>query len=312
MAENTAQQQPPIFVIVHGVGKQAYLETLKHFLIGMKLATENPTPLSRAVLDDAMQRDGSVVIHGLKASFAEINYADILHNHISFAEDDPRMWITILKDMLAQIHAVRGGKRKVSFEVVSDILDDILFAITLSRFFASRLQIDTNAFSTSATAFVQQVQLYIHRRQYRDDIGSRFLDQITKIADAPNNANRPIHIFAHSLGSVVSLRAMLEGTERKVLWLDRIESFSTFGSPLDLVMLLREDLFGGSYVDRKRPIAWVNYSLGNDPIASDLAVTRTHVARRCPGLFVADGLRRFILAPAARRMRTLTTGKASK
>jgi len=94
-------------------------------------------------------------------------------------------------------------------------------------------------------------------------------------AESAPDDQRPIAIAAHSLGTVVMLRVLLDAIDRDLPWARRVTTLATFGSPLDLFVILFPELLTIPARTSHRSIRWTNYCFFNDPIASDLAVCRS-------------------------------------
>ncbi len=274
---------PPLLVIVHGVGQQLKLETLRAFVAGCTADLDLPSTYTRAQLADELLEHGSVEVPDLGCAFCEFNYADLIGQHSEYLEQDPRRWIRSFHDRLREMNQQRGGPKDAPFGGVEGVADDVLFATTLARVVANRLKLQTGSVSYAATVFAQQVQLYIDRRAYREEINTEFqacMDALTAIGRA-----RPIHLISHSLGTVVCLRGLVKGAAEGRPWVRRVRRLCTFGSPLDLLLVLFPDLFECNN-ERRLRIQWTNYTLGNDPIATDLAITRRWVSNHARGLFL--------------------------
>lgn len=285
MSANQGMLPQQLIVVVHGVGKQLRLETLRQFIEGATSHFEIPGTFTKAELAERMRSDGMVVVPGINYGFQEYNYADKLGHHPNIIEQNPSAWIKSIRNRLREINRRRNGPPDLSFSQVEYAIDDILIATMLARLVAVRFHIETKSLQFSAAAFLQQVELYIDHAQYREEISQDFHKILDTLALCADGSKRTIKIVAHSLGTVVALRCLIEAAKERRAWIDSVGGFVTFGSPIDLLMLLYPNLFDGVHDCRKYQICWTNYSLKNDPIASDLAIARNFVATECVGLF---------------------------
>lgn len=162
----------------------------------------------------------------------------------------------------------------------------MLFATTLARLIAVRLHLNADEIRHVAVGFLQQVQLYIDHPDYREGVEAKFQEFME--ATHRQFGHREIVIASHSLGTVVAFRAILNAASRNQPWLGQVKRFVTFGSPVDLLWLLFPEFFSEVPAYGGAPIHWANYSFGNDPIASDLALVRRWTADKCPGVFAAE------------------------
>ncbi|MBN9118212.1 MAG: hypothetical protein J0I06_03470 [Planctomycetes bacterium] len=156
----------------------------------------------------------------------------------------------------------------------------------IAKFLAERLKVSTLSFESSASEFLQQLQLFADLSSYRDALLVHIDEKLTEIA--AKDPTGKLVLVAHSLGTVVTFIALLRAQARSdpPTWLGQVERFVTFGSPLDLVLVLFPEYFPPLPGPCARGIAWTNYTLWNDPIATDLRITSERfLPARAPGLF---------------------------
>jgi hypothetical protein len=277
-----------LVVIVHGIGRQAELQTLKTFLEGCTADLDFPSTATRAQLAYQLRTNGRVNVPEVGLAFSEYSYSREIAQHLDYAEAEPKAWVRSLRNRLREINRNRGGPKDISFLELEFVIDDLVLAATLARLIAVRLRVQADPLRYVALGFIQQIQLYIDHDIYRDEIDRKFQVFIEGVAGDPAVAGRGLNLAAHSLGTVVTLRAILNAARDNKPWVKSVKTFSTFGSPVDLIFLLFPELFAEVKDYKGPPIAWVNYSFGNDPVASDLALVRKWAATKCPGLFVAN------------------------
>lgn len=289
--------QRELFVVVHGVGRQAELETLRTFVEGIARLQITGAAFSRAELADLASTDGDVAVHVNKTRipFVEINYASNIHAHEAFAEEDIKRWLKSFRYKLKEMNAKRGDKPNEEFWELEDGVDDILLATKLARLIAGRFHVSPGELDVAATSFLQQIQLYIDRRSYREGIH----DSVCSSLETIGAKSKRIVLVTHSLGTVVTMRAMVDAFHNGQPWINSVSRFVTFGSPIDLFLVLyKDEIFGFEGAGKtKNSIPWRNYFFGNDPIASDLAVARQWVKDHAPNLFVHDSPQDFYLGP---------------
>lgn len=270
-----------VTVLIHGVGDHAELETLREYAAAANYEG------TRAELDEHRNSSGGAVdLPGLSNRLIEINYSDILGEHAGWAEKDIKRWVRSFVRTLERMDSERGGRAGNRFAGVAHTIDDVLFASTLARLVAGRLRVQTDSIDLATVAFMRQVQLYIDRGEYRDAIDTRVREGMAAALSGARGG--PVNIVAHSLGTVVAVRALLRGEEAREPWVGSVTDLVTCGSPLDLLLVLYPSMFEcnveGLLQDRK-PIKWVNCVLTNDPIATDMAAARAWITDTAPGLF---------------------------
>jgi len=289
----------PLVIVVHGVGRQSELHTLKSFIEGLTATFDLPNTMTRAQLADQLRKGAEVSVDAIPFALQEFNYARTIRKYRRYAEDDPRAWIRSSRNRLREINRNRHGPPDVTFIELEQIIDDILVASQLARLIAVRFHLETDSLQYTAFSFMQQVQLYLDYPPYRDDIENGFQKLMNKVISPSKTGRRSITLVAHSLGTVVILRALLQAAAQDISWAKSIARIVTFGSPIDLFLLLYPDLFTQVPHYSGTPITWANYSLGNDPIATDLAFARHWIAEKCPNLFVESDPDEIDLGPGS-------------
>lgn len=269
-----------VAVVIHGVGEQAKLSTLQDFIRGYTQAANAPMALSRAQIAGKLESGGGrVKFEEHKWGFCEFNYSSLIRKHQKFAEKDPRSWVRSFEERVGELNKARRGPADQSFAEFGEIIDDVVFSTTLARFVAYRFHVPTAEISYTASQFIQQIQLYIEHEPYRKEIDQRFAAHMESL-DAEE-----IILATHSLGTVVTFRGLLLAAREGKQWVRKIRRFVTFGSPIDLLLLMFRDLFQTTDMPHALGIEWVNYSFRNDPVATDLAIARASITRDCSGLF---------------------------
>lgn len=285
MSQEQSPLQKPLLIIVHGVGEQDRFGTLRQFIEGSTSGFDIPIKWSLAQFEAHMRESGKLEESDLPFAFSEYNYARMIENHREIAEQDPRRWIRSFRNRLRGINRYRNGPEEQTFSLLDNVADDLLFASTLARLIADRLHLQTTKIDHAAVHFLQQVQLYIDHDKYRDEINKHFAAFMgTHSSLTPEGLPNTV-LVAHSLGTVVTFRALLDGAANRDPWVKSVRGFFTFGSPVDLLLLLFPELFKSPVDGAGLEIPWNNYTFGNDPIATDLAIARQWVSVNAPTLF---------------------------
>ncbi len=291
-----ASQVPPIVIVVHGVGQQARYDTLRGFLDGWCRAFKIEFSLSRAglaselLMPDTGGSQKKLVLEKkeyLDFGLIEYNYSSSIESHKDLLEYTPKRWVQSWRTRLKDIDSKRQGGKAAEFSIINSIVDDVSFAIFLSKAMADRARIQTNAIEHGATHFLQQVQLYIDYPPYRDNIKSGLLSILDNLDQQPEYNNRRLIFVAHSLGTVVGYSTILDAVNLDKPWAKRVSHLFTFGSPLDTLRLLFPPLVELPEKGLEAPIKWINYCLSNDPIATDLAIVRSSL-ENAPKIFDTD------------------------
>jgi hypothetical protein len=278
----------PLIFVVHGIGHQLEHQTLKSFIEGITAEFDFPSTITRAQLASELSIGGEIKVDGVPFALREFNYARLSSDYLHYSEENPRTWIRSFRNRLREINRNRGGPSKLTFINLEEVVDDILFATTIARLVAVRFHFQTDDIQHTALGFLQQIQLYLDYKPYRDDIQLKFQNLMEEVTSVSRGGKRSITLVAHSLGTVVVLRALLNAAVQGKSWVASVDRLITFGSPIDLLFLLYPDFFEGLPNYAGKSIKWGNYSFGNDPIATDLALTRYWIAENCPNLFLRD------------------------
>ena len=287
----------PLVVLVHGVGRQLRLDTMKSFLHGIAGPSKYN---SRAHLAEELIEKKELCLEWLPFDLVEFNYSKLILDHDEYLERNPKLWIQSFRNRLLEIDNKRAIDQAPSeeFHIVENIAKDIQFSSMLVRQAAERFKLQPKTLEHAATEFLQQVQLYIDREAYRKQIRdglSVYLGEVHSRSAEP----RDIYLIAHSLGTVVSFQTILRGAEVNSSWFPFIKRFVTFGSPLDLMLLLFPEIFPKPQVKSAANIRWTNYFFGNDAIATDLAIARNWVVEFATGVFAADAPDEVDLGPGS-------------
>lgn len=275
-----------IFVIVHGVGRQTELDTLRTVMEGSYLGHDTPSKFTRAELDELRRHSEPFVIDEYGRTFVEVCYSDSIDGHLPYTESDLKRWLRTFKSRLDRIHRSRTDGTPHDFSTIESIVDDIILTTRIASFIAERLKVKPLSFESSAVDFLQQIQLFIDRASYRESILDNVESQLSKIV--AKDSKSKIVLISHSLGTVVTFIALLRAQESKSLWLNQVEQFITFGSPIDLFLVLFPEFFPSLSSRCCWNIPWTNYVLGNDPIATELVVANNWLPSLSSGLFNND------------------------
>lgn len=277
-----------LFVMVHGIGQQPRYSTLRWLIEGSATHFDTALTLTLAELATADADAGICHIPQLPVAYADFNYADSIVKHKSYAERDVMSWIGSFTARLHAMNKERGGPQDADFGIVSLAIDDLLFATRIARYLGDRFRLEATSIQHTAIHFLQQIQLYLDLKAYRDDVNIAFQSRMAEIHAMAIEGDFRIHLICHSLGTVVCLRGLLDAAQRRTPWIKLVDRLVTFGSPIDLILLLYPKIFTPAGPQDGRPIHWTNYCLGNDPIATDLAIARSWVTTNAPGLFQND------------------------
>ena len=274
------------FVVIHGVGRQHELDTLRTLVEGADRALAVPSKFTLAELDEKRIRSAPLLVEEGGRRFAEVCYSDLIDAHSEYSETDLMRWLRTFESRLYRLHRMHVHDAPPDFTAIKLVVDDILLTTTIAKFVAERLKVKPVLFESSAHAFLEQIQLFLDRPSYRNAILERVEDGLTEIA-AQEGASG-IVLVTHSLGTVVTFIALLRAQDSGAAWLNQVREFITFGSPLDLFLVLFPEHFPFPSASCVRNIAWTNYTLRNDPIATDLKVTGQWLPSLVPGLFKQD------------------------
>jgi hypothetical protein len=285
--------EQPIFVAVHGVGRQLELATLRTLIEGSHLVRDSQSKFTRAQLDDLCEKHGGMVLDET-GHFAEVRYSHLIDSHASYSERDLKQWISTIKGRPERIHGARTNERLPDFSQVELVVEDILLATKVAKFLGERLKVkEISFFESSAQDFLQQLQLFVDRPSYRRSIQESVKEQLEGLASS--DPSRRLVLVTHSLGTVVTFIAILNAQKNNEPWLAQVDRFITFGSPLDLFLVLFEEFFPPVSLCDKN-IGWTNYTLLNDPIATDLKiVSQSFLKDKAPGLFSNNKVHEIVL-----------------
>jgi hypothetical protein len=147
--------------------------------------------------------------------------------------------------------------------------------------------------NTILTDFIGSVQVVAEFRDYRNEIMDRFRGIMNGfLANHPETDE--IHIIAHSEGTVVALRVLMEifsgfGGPEDMNWASKVRGLMTIGSPLNKHFVMWPELWTAGTHDgmtpltprvecispKREPIVWQNYYDYGDPVGFDLGISRT-------------------------------------
>lgn len=189
-----------------------------------------------------------------------------------------------------------SGKNRLDYVKTAAVMDEIIQTLaTIENLVAVADKAGWFKFDlkTILTDFIGTVQVVAEFRDYRNEIMDRFRGSMNGfLANHPDTDE--IHIIAHSEGTVVALRVLMEifsggGAPEDMNWASRIRGLMTIGSPLNKHFVMWPDLWKsttnrGAIPLTPRPeyispyldsIVWQNYYDYGDPVGFDLAISRT-------------------------------------
>src|SRR6185295_16244539 len=118
-----------LFIVVHGVGHQPELDTLRSFVEGSLRPHNASAGYSIAQLKESCDAHGGILtVRDLQVPLFEINYARAIEEHEKYAERDVTRWVNSFQFRLQEINRSRGGPATMSFEGLRFALDDIVLS----------------------------------------------------------------------------------------------------------------------------------------------------------------------------------------
>ncbi|MBK8038155.1 MAG: hypothetical protein IPK22_13645 [Verrucomicrobiaceae bacterium] len=217
---------------------------------------EGHTP-ANPVYDDAisftpMEDDISDLAH---MAFAEIHWADILRDteKSGFRIEGSPPWAGSVVDRLRQRHDLASDFAEGSLSLGASVVEEVAETVKLLGNLlyltdkAGIFTFDLGKITEQYLGDVQQVAdfMYVRRRCL-----VRFKQRMRHLAKLFPAAK--LHFVAHSEGSVMTLFTLLDalrlsptGKPRQG-WVERVESLTTFGSPIDKHLILWPEMWGAS------------------------------------------------------------------
>ena len=190
--------------------------------------------------------------------FSDIYWQDILQKHWPQVGQATDAWVSAVVSRIFQAdhHPARLKSLIYTLEQTVDIL-----------YYASKFKlkaVNTTAFEK----YLGDVQIYAESPGCRKEAWKRFIENMDTLHDSAATPPRYI-IIAHSLGTVMSMDALIQAGKEKKPWLEHIESYITLGSPIDKIITLWD--FNYQHLQDPLPvldkkIAHYNYSDEQDPV----------------------------------------------
>jgi hypothetical protein len=224
------------------------------------------TGLSLAKLRDG---DENFIFYGVEAQphdkpdlirFCDIHWQDILQKHWVLVGESADKWVSTVVSRVFQndSHPARLKSLMYTLEETVDLL-----------YYASKLRKkDKDLSRTVFEEYLGDVQLYTESHGCRADAIARFHERMNSLHSAVKDHRPRYIIIAHSLGTTMSLDALLDGARKNLPWMQNVEAFVTLGSPIDKIITL----WDFNYDDLATPIpfgkkiASYNYSDEQDPV----------------------------------------------
>ncbi|HEY6171870.1 MAG TPA: hypothetical protein VIX80_06410 [Candidatus Kapabacteria bacterium] len=190
--------------------------------------------------------------------FSDIYWQDILQKHWPQVGQNTDAWVSAVVSRIFQAdhHPARLKSLIYTLEQTIDIL-----------YYASKFKLK----AVNSTAFEQylgDVQIYTESAGCRKEAWERFIDNMDMLHASTKGTPRYI-IIAHSLGTVMSMDALIKAARLEKPWLENIESYVTLGSPIDKIITLWD--FNYKHLHTHVPalatkISHYNYSDEQDPV----------------------------------------------
>ncbi len=199
-----------------------------------------------------------------KWRFIEVHYADILDSGFFESGTHPTQWSQSLLARLRK-NPDNPGWAVPLVETVSDTL------LSIEKIGAMR---NKTLRDLIFDKFIGDIQIYAESKSVRQKAVSRFHTILDTIFSDPKNDSASITVLSHSLGTVLSYDALRMGAKSKREWLDKIDSWVSFGSPLDKFLGLwpenYEETDESSSENCPGKILHLNYSDEQDPVGHKL------------------------------------------
>jgi len=301
----SAQNDPPsqadldietLIVAVHGIGNQyryATIQAVAHRVasyfgppIGIPLGSfHSPNKKTRARAFEGRPHLG----------LAEVYWANIPRdaNKDKDTLEEAKAWAqTVVQRVRAMDHATQLQKGKkpgttlVDYDKTSAVVSEMVDTIgTLENltFVAEKAGLMKFNLRELLDDYLGDVQIVAEFRDYGGNIFKQFQSTMAELLKAHPNVNA-IHIVAHSEGTVVTFKGLLEAlskpNETGHEWVKFVKSLMTIGSPIDKHIVMWPALWEGLAPDASatRPagngILWWNYYDFGDPVGFELDTAR--------------------------------------
>jgi hypothetical protein len=229
---------------------------------------------------------------------AEVYWADIPRkaNADKDTLEETKAWArTVVQRVQAMDHAnaLRQNKKRTSVDyekasaVVGEMIDTIATVEGLT-FLANKAGLMKFDLRELLDDYLGDVQVVAEFRDFGGQIFSQLHTTMTKLTARHRNLEE-IHIVAHSEGTVVAFRGLLEALSQaadpRYNWVKRVKSFMTIGSPIDKHIVMWPELWEGFLPKQgsRNPgeaIVWWNYYDFGDPIGFELDTARQWLLQR--------------------------------
>ncbi|MBN8587148.1 MAG: hypothetical protein J0L94_02375 [Rhodothermia bacterium] len=193
---------------------------------------------------------------GTNIRFVDMFWGDVTTQLFPKAAEPVKLWTRALINRVEQRWAAQKSEQvtnsrlyqanvEIQLKVLLDNLRKTLIPIqevlSLRFRFLSELIFDK---------FIGDVQLYAEYMTCREDAIKRFHHKMNEVHRAHEMSEmerkllgqeprKPVyHIIAHSLGTVMSLDALVEAAALEVSWFSHVKNYVTLGSPLDKFLML--------------------------------------------------------------------------
>jgi len=318
------------FVAIHGIGDQYRYATIQSVARQVTRFCEHPIgwPLGYFHLNQDMTEPRQYVppppdVRKMgRVLFGEIFWADI-HRAAGATGDtieEQKAWARTVVDRLRALDETGSGPRvqskiekvrasfttleNVEWQSPSNYIDYRKTAAVMEEIIETLAALENLTtvadkagwfhfnLNTILTDFIGTVQVVAEFNDYREQIIERFRSVMTGLLDNAPETDE-IHLIAHSEGTVVTLKVLMEvfGGQTKwedMRWASKIKGLMTFGSPLNKHIVMWPDLWktspGGGFPnlrpsqanlkELRQPIRWYNYYDKGDPVGFDLEITR--------------------------------------
>ncbi len=291
-----------VVVVVHGIGDQTFGESLQEVIHRILGAAGLPEGVSLGELRTRLHEgQGWASFSCLPGfGFAEAYWADVGRRSEFHVLEETVHWTRTVSARVAWL-ARGAGNPLVSSrarQAARIALEDLAFALAQVRGINRILRTmgtGSRRLDQLLARYLGDVQLLTEYGDAREEILGRLdacLESVHhKAARQDDGHEVRIHIAAHSQGSVVALLGLLRGRARGAPWAACVRSLLTFGSPIDVFLMLWPELWDGlrrcgdSAMDDAPPIRWINARDEADPVGLRIQRARSFVARTAPGLF---------------------------
>ncbi|MDP4220686.1 MAG: hypothetical protein Q8896_09630, partial [Bacteroidota bacterium] len=300
MADPLGQQKKRItyIITVHGMGEQRNNETLTPVVSRLVDVIrdrdgkdKNPYPRNTLSLGQATGQETEAepwaafdeltikklqdgekgfCFYGLKAAphtdpdcirFSDIYWQDVLQQQCESVGQPTDTWIGAVVSRVFQNPAQPARLKSLLYTLEQTV--DILYYASKFKF----PEISSTAFGK----YLGDVQVYTESDECRAQAIAKFQSRIKVLDEAtlPDYEARFI-VIAHSLGTIMTLDALIDAAGKDLPWVDRIDALITLGSPIDKIITLWDyeykDELGAIKIPRAKKIPLYNYSDEQDPV----------------------------------------------